>query len=110
MHSVLQFLEFLVGAVVVLVALFLVVLVVASLMPPGNPLHRILNLLLVRLGVTAAAGALAIPIEPIPGLDVLYDIGAPLFLLYFWYKFFRQLGPAWSQRSRRPSVNLRHRS
>jgi len=41
------------------------------------------------MGATIAAGALAIPIEPIPGLDVLYDIGAPLLLLLYWVSFSR---------------------
>ena len=93
MHSLIGFVEFLIGAVVVLVALALILLVVVSRMPPENPLRQVLNLLIARVGATAAAGALAIPIEPIPGLDVLYDIGAPLFLIYYWYQFFRSIGP-----------------
>jgi heme A synthase len=110
MESVFHFLEFLVGAVVVLVALCFALLVVVSRMPPENPLRQVMNLLLVRLGVTAATGALAIPIEPIPGLDVLYDVGAPLFLIYFWYTFFWQAGSIWSQRSPRAPTNPHSRS
>jgi hypothetical protein len=34
-------------------------------------------------------GVLAIPIEPIPGLDGIYDIAAPIFLLYYWFTFIR---------------------
>jgi len=34
------------------------------------------------VGATVAAGALAIPVEPIPGLDALYDIGVPIALLW----------------------------
>ncbi len=34
-------------------------------------------------------GIVAVPIEPIPGLDVLYDIGAPIFLIYYWVTFVR---------------------
>jgi hypothetical protein len=100
-HDVVGFIEFIIGAVVVLIALVLVLLVIVSRMPAENPLRRLLSLLIARLGVTAVAGALAIPVEPIPGLDLLFDIGAPVFLIYYWYKFFRQIGPAWSARSSR---------
>jgi hypothetical protein len=36
-------------------------------MPDDNPLKRILTALSYRVGATAAAGAVAIPIEPMPG-------------------------------------------
>lgn len=107
MDSIIGFLEFLIGAVIALVALFLVFLLIASRLSPDNPLRQVLNLLLVRLGVTAAAGALAIPIEPIPGIDVLYDIGAPLVVIYCWYTFFRRIVPIWSKRpDQRPRYRL----
>jgi hypothetical protein len=35
------------------------------------------------------ASVLAIPIEPIPGLDGIYDIAAPVLLLYYWFAFVR---------------------
>jgi hypothetical protein len=102
MRDVIGLLEFIIAAIVALVALALILLVVVSRMPADNPLRQVLNLLIARLGVTAAAGALAIPIEPIPGLDMLYDIGAPLLLLYYWYRFFKKIAPIWSKaRSRR---------
>ncbi len=104
MDSIIGFVEFVIGAVVALVALVLILLVVISRMPADNPLRQVLNLLVARIGATAAAGALAIPIEPIPGLDVLYDIGAPILLVYYWYTFFKKIGPIWSNASaaRRP--------
>src|SRR4051812_16468449 len=77
--------------VVVMTALLVVLTVVAAKMPPDNPLKRILVALSYRVGATAAKGALAIPIEPIPGLDVLYDIGAPILLLLYWISFFKNL-------------------
>lgn len=74
-------------------ALLLVALVVIiSLLPADNPLKRTLTALSYRIGATVAAGTLAIPIEPIPGLDVVYDIGAPILLLWYWYTFFRNMG------------------
>jgi hypothetical protein len=77
-------------------ALLVVLIVVVSMLPPTNPLKRILTALSFRVGATAAAGALAIPIEPIPGLDVAYDIGVPLLLIWYWYKFFKDIPRQWS--------------
>jgi hypothetical protein len=42
-----------------------------------------------RVGATLMAGVVAIPIEPLPGLDVLYDIGVPILLTWYWFSFFR---------------------
>jgi hypothetical protein len=72
--------------------LFVALVLIISLLPADNPLKRTLTALSYRIGATAAAGALAIPIEPIPGLDVVYDIGAPILLLWYWYTFFRNMG------------------
>jgi hypothetical protein len=41
-----------------------------------------------RVGATLAAGAFAIPIEPIPVIDVLNDIGVPALLIWYWFTFF----------------------
>jgi hypothetical protein len=75
--------------VAVMFALFIVVLVVVSKMPDDNPLKRILTALSYRVGMTLAAGIVAVPIEPIPGVDVLYDIGVPILLIWYWFTFFR---------------------
>src|SRR5215467_10007739 len=58
-------------------------------LPSGrySPLHA--AALCYRLGATLAAGAVAIPLEPIPGIDLLYDIGVPIVLIWYWYTFFR---------------------
>ena len=77
--------------VVAMTALFIVLIVVVSRMPDDNPLKRILSALSYRIGATAAAGAVAIPIEPIPGLDGLYDIAVPIVLIWYWYTFFRDV-------------------
>lgn len=101
MDSIVGLIEFLIGAVLAMVAVAVALMLVVSRMPPENPLRQVLNLLITRIGATAAAGALAIPIEPIPGLDLLYDIGAPVIILYYWYRFFRRIGPIWSRRPAR---------
>ena len=77
--------------------LFVVLLVIVSMLPATNPLKRVLTALSYRVGATAAVGALAVPIEPIPGADVVYDIGAPLFLLWSWYRFFKDLRRHWTE-------------
>ena len=67
-------LVFVVAMSVVLAAL----LVIISRLPDDNPLKRILVALSYRVGATAAAGMPVIPATPIPGLDAVVDIGAPL--------------------------------
>ena len=70
-------------------ALLVAAVIVVSRLPDTNPLKRILTALCYRLGATLAAGAIAIPIEPIPGIDVVYDIGVPIALIWYWWTFFR---------------------
>ena len=75
--------------VVAITALLIVLVVVVSKMPDSNPLKRLLTALTYRVGATAAAGALAIPVEPIPGIDVVYDFAIPVLLIWYWFTFFR---------------------
>ena len=75
--------------VAVMFALCIVLIVVISKMPDDNPLKRILTALSYRLAATLAAGAVAVPVEPIPELDVLYDIAVPIALIWYWFTFFR---------------------
>jgi hypothetical protein len=73
----------------VIAALLVALVVVVSNLPDTNPLKRVLTALCYRLGATLAAGAVAIPLEPIPGIDVLYDIGVPIVLIWYWWTFLR---------------------
>jgi hypothetical protein len=82
--------------VAVMTALLIVLIIVVSKMPSENPLKRVLTALCYRIGATAAAGALAVPVEPIPGLDALYDVGVPVLLIWYWFTFFRDAGRAMS--------------
>jgi hypothetical protein len=75
--------------VAVMTGMLIVLIVAVSKMPDGNPLKRLLTALTWRVGATAAAGALAIPIEPIPGIDAMYDIAVPVLLFWYWFTFFR---------------------
>ena len=73
----------------VIAALLITLVVAVSRMPNSNPLKRVLTALCYRLGATLAAGAIAIPLEPIPGIDLLYDIGVPIVLIWYWFTIFR---------------------
>ena len=75
--------------IAVIAALLIALVVIVSKMPDTNPLKRVLTALSYRLGATLAAGALAVPLEPIPGVDVLYDVGIPLLLIWYWFTFFK---------------------
>ena len=77
--------------VAVMTGLLIVLIVTVSKMPDSNPLKRLLTALTYRVGATAAAGALAIPIEPIPGIDAMYDVAVPILLLWYWFTFFRDV-------------------
>jgi hypothetical protein len=71
-------------------AMLVAFVVIVSKMPDDNPLKRVLTALCYRLGATAAAAVVAIPIEPIPGLDALYDLAVPVALVWYWFTFFRE--------------------
>jgi hypothetical protein len=73
----------------VVAALLVVFIVVVSKMPSTNPLKRVLTALCYRLAATLTAGVAAIPLEAVPGIDLLYDIGVPLILVWYWFTFFR---------------------
>jgi hypothetical protein len=77
--------------VAVMTGLLIVLIVTVSKMPDSNPLKRLLTALTYRVGATAAAGALAVPIEPIPGIDAMYDVAVPILLLWYWFTFFRDV-------------------
>jgi len=87
--------------IVIMFAMLITLIVVVSRLPDDNPLKRVLTALSYRVGATLGAGIVAIPVEPIPGLDVIYDVGVPVALLYFWYTFFRDVW-ATMQRGTKP--------
>jgi hypothetical protein len=75
-----------VGAMAVLLV---VLLIVVSRLSAENPLKRVMVALCMRIAATLGAGMIAIPLEPIPGIDVAYDVVAPVLLLVYWIMFFR---------------------
>jgi hypothetical protein len=75
--------------IAVMFALCIVLIVVISNLPDDNPLKRLLTAFTYRMGATLVAGVVAVPIEPIPGLDVVYDLAVPVALIWHWFTFFR---------------------
>jgi hypothetical protein len=94
--------------VAVVAALLIALIVSIAKVPHDHPLKRVLTALSYRVGATAAAGALAIPVEPIPGLDVAYDIVVPVLLLIYWVSFFRNTGRTISNPSARRRAQITH--
>jgi hypothetical protein len=99
----------------VLTALLVALMITAARLPSGNPLRQLLGALCLRIAAMIGAGLVAIPIEPIPGLDVAYDIAAPLGLLVFWITFFRKLvafvrSPTRTPGSQPPAISRRGES
>jgi hypothetical protein len=52
--------------IAVMTSFLVALIVIIANLSPDNPLKRLLTALALRVGATAAAGALAIPIEPFP--------------------------------------------
>ena len=88
-------------------ALPIALIAVVSKLPNTNPLKRLLTALCYRLGATLAAGAIAIPLEPIPGIDLAYDIGVPIVLIWYWFTFFRGAYRTMSDTPRQRCVTYR---
>ena len=86
--AILQDLLIFVGAMTIILMALLAAIFV---MHRNNRLRPILAALSYRVGATLGAGLVAIPIEPIPLIDMLYDVGVPILLLYYWYTFFRNI-------------------
>lgn len=91
--------------VAAMTGLLIALVVVVSKLPDSNPLKRLLTALTYRVGATAAAGALAIPIEPIPGIDAVYDFAVPIVLIWYWFTFLRD---AWRMSKASPPYQRRH--
>jgi hypothetical protein len=89
----------------VIAALLIALIVVVSKLPDTNPLKRLLTALCYRLGATLAAGAVAIPLEPIPGIDLAYDIGVPIALIWYWFTFFKDARRTMSHTPSQRAVN-----
>ena len=72
----------------VLAVLFVVLVIAAFRLPRGNALQRVVTALCLRVAASLGAGLIAIPLEPVPGVDVAYDAVAAIALAIYWLSFF----------------------
>jgi hypothetical protein len=98
MSAAFHFLQVLVISAAALVALTLVLLVIVAHLP-GSPLKEILAALARRIAATAAISLLAVPLEPIPGVDALYDAAGVVFLAIYWLSIFKAIAAAFKLRA-----------
>jgi hypothetical protein len=89
--DVLHFIEFVLVFALALVALFIVLLIVVSMMPSSNPLKMILVSLAHRVGATAGLMMLDPVATTVPIAGEVWDLATMIWLVYFWYTFFKQL-------------------
>ena len=114
--DVLHFIEFILLFALALIALFVVLLIVVSMMPKSNPLRIILTALARRVGVTAGLIVLDPVVTAVPAAGEVWDLVTIIGLIYFWYTFFKQLPAmraAWSNSAEnyspsRPPTAARH--
>jgi hypothetical protein len=88
-----------IGAMVVL---FVVLIAIIANLPAGNPAKRILVALCYRVAAMLGAGIIAIPVEPIPGIDVVYDAAAAIALVIYWITFFTTAAKILSGSEKKP--------
>jgi hypothetical protein len=97
MEIIAQIVQAIIYGIVALVALLVVLLIALSRMPKDNPLHQLLGALVRPVGVMVAAGVVGVPVEFIPGIDVIYDIAAVVLIAFSWLKFFKTARGIWPQ-------------
>jgi hypothetical protein len=107
--DVLHFIEFILVLALALIALFIVLLIVVSMMPNSNPLKMILAAFAHRVGATAGLMMLDPVATTVPVAGEVWDLATMMWLIYFWYTFFKQLPAmreAWSNSAKHnPSPN-----
>lgn len=96
-------------AIGVLTVLFVVTVVLLVKMRRDNPAKRMLRLLSYRLAATLLAAVFAIPIEPIPIADAVYDLGIPAVLIWYWLRLFRDFQRPPSLYPRRGLHEIEHK-
>jgi hypothetical protein len=87
----LHFVEVILVFIFALIALFVALLIVVSVMPKSNPLKMILAALAHRVGATAGLMMLDPVATTVPVIGEVWDIATIVWLIYFWYTFFKQL-------------------
>ena len=111
--EVFHFIEFVLVFALALIAFFIGLLIVVSMMPNNNPLKMMLAAFAHRVGATAGLMVLDPVATTVPVAGEVWDLATMIWLVYFWYTFFKQLPAmreAWSNSaqhnysSRRPTA------
>ena len=97
------FLKVLVLCVAGLIALVVLLLVLVNYLPK-SPLRDVIGALTARIGATAAVAAIAIPVQPILGVDGIYDIVSSILLIGYWLLLIKDIRKAFSSNNL-PSQN-----
>jgi hypothetical protein len=87
----LHFVEVILVFIFALIVLFVALLIVVSVMPKSNPLKMILAALAHRVGATAGLMMLDPIATTVPVIGEVWDLATIVWLIYFWYTFFKQL-------------------
>jgi hypothetical protein len=90
MDSLVHLMQTIVLCITVLIVACMV-LVVVVLRMESNPLREILTSLLWRLGATTGLAVVGVPLQPVPAVDVTYDLGGSIILFLYWLGFFRDV-------------------
>jgi hypothetical protein len=89
MDTLAEIIKYLLIFIGVMAVLLVVLLVVISRMPAGNPLRVTLAALARRVAATWGLALIDIPATAMQPLGDVWDIGSLIFLAYYWYTFFR---------------------
>jgi hypothetical protein len=84
--EIIKYLLIFIGAMSVL---FVVLLVIISKLPAGNPLRLTLAALTRRVVATGGIALTDVPATAMQPLGDVWDIGSLIFLAWYWYTFFR---------------------
>lgn len=95
MSEFFSFLKVLVLCVAGLIALLVILLVLVNYLPK-SPLRDVMGALTKRIGATAAVAVIAIPVQPMIGIDGIYDVASSIFLLCYWLLLIRDIQKALS--------------
>lgn len=90
-----SFLKVLILCLAGLIALLVILIVLVNYLP-RSPLREVLGAVTKRIGATAAVAMIAIPVQPIVGVDGIYDIASSIFLLCYWLLLIKDVREALS--------------
>ncbi len=96
MNAFFGFLKILVLCITGLIALLIILIVLVNYLPK-SPLRDVMGALTKRIGATAAVTVIAIPVQPILGVDGIYDVVSFLFLAWYWFRMVKEIQEAYAK-------------